>query len=97
MRVADLIRRWERGVHRCGQCCAVASFSPTLQVRVWPRARLCGTTVGEPGGVLHKLKLAQNDEEAESLDMAGSGGLMNGSLLVVSSDGVSKQMPWVEM
>ena len=57
------------------------------EVKVWPYARLCGATVGEPGGILHKLQLASSPEEASLLDLSGSGGLMNGSLLLVSTDG----------
>ena len=56
------------------------------EVRVWRRAALAGMAVGNPGGVLFRIKLAQDQAEAEELDLAGGKTLINGALLLMSSD-----------
>ena len=55
-------------------------------VRLWPNARLVSTAVGEPGGILHRLRLAADAEEAEELDHGEGKALMNGSLLLLTFD-----------
>ena len=44
------------------------------------------TAVGEPGGILHRLRLAADAEEAEELDHGEGKALMNGSLLLLTFD-----------
>jgi hypothetical protein len=57
------------------------------EVRMWSNASLCGVTVGQPGGVLFRLRLATEEAEAEELDLAGGKAIINGSLLLLSDDG----------
>ena len=57
------------------------------EVRVWQQATLVGMTVGNPGGVLFRVKLAKDQAEAEELDLAGGKTLINGALLLMSDDG----------
>ena len=57
------------------------------EFKLWRGATLMGTTVGQPGGILWRLRLAASDEEAEELDVVGGKALINGTLLVLSDDG----------
>jgi hypothetical protein len=60
---------------------------PPRGVRLWPAAMLVESTVGEPGGVLHRVRLASDSAEAEELDLGQGKTLMNGTMLLLSSDG----------
>jgi len=64
------------------------SEEPPREVRLHQNVRIVGTQVGEPGGVLHHLRMPEESAEGES-------GLINGSLVVISPDGCAPN-PTVE-
>lgn len=66
---------------------ARTSEPPPRSVRIWERATLVGSVIGEPGGVLYRVRLTESEAEAEELDVGQGKTLMNGTLLLLSSDG----------
>lgn len=72
------LRQALQGLHEGGEL--------PRECRMWQHAVLAGTTVGQPGGILWRLRLASDASEADELDVTGGKALINGSLLLITDD-----------
>ena len=69
-----------------------AGEPPPRECRMWAGVTIGAAAVGEPGGLLHRLQLT--DEQHAELE-GGGRSLLNGALLLVSADGFRRVRPAV--